>query len=98
MLRVVLVAALLVAGLISFDVAPTVDCGGNRYPPWVDVAIGSIIFGAFALLVTTGVSSSNRLPAYLAIATMLVASCAGLVLVSVDSLGARRTRNERLFG
>ncbi len=32
MLRVVLVAALLVAGLISFEVAPTVDCGGNRYP------------------------------------------------------------------
>jgi hypothetical protein len=87
MLRIVLFAALLVAGLISFGIALTVDCGGNRYPSWVDVAVGSIMFGIFALLVATRVSSSTTLPAYVGLATTLVAACAGLVLVSVDSLG-----------
>lgn len=87
MLRVVLIAAVVVAGLISFGVALTVDCDGSRYPPQVDVVIGSIMFGVAALLIATGASSSNRLPAYIALATTFVASCVGLVVVSVDSLG-----------
>lgn len=88
MLRIVLFAALVVAGLISFGMALTADCGGNGYPPWVDVVIGAIMFGVFALLVATRVTSSNTLSAYVGITTTLVAVCVGVALVSVESLGA----------
>ena len=87
MLRIVLCAALVIAGLISFGIALSVDCGGDFYPPWVDIVIGSIMFGVSGLLVATQVTASNTLPAYVAVATTLVALCIGLVLVSLDSLG-----------
>jgi hypothetical protein len=87
MLRVVLFAALVVAGLISFGIALTVDCGGGASPPWVDIVIGSVMFGVSALLVATQVSTSSTLSAYVTITTTLVALCVGLVLVSLDPLG-----------